>query len=79
VELSRLGECAVRADVKSAMILLNAEPGTAREKVIFDSIMPVFEGCVTTSVVYADTVSVRGEIATNLMRLAHSETLEATK
>ena len=69
IALSRLGECAVRRDPKSAIALLKSEAGSAGENQAFGAMMPVLESCAANSPARHDAVAVRGEIGAALLRL----------
>lgn len=81
IALSRLGECAVRADPKNAKALLTGKPGSLQERASFEAIMPALEGCSAGMTVRASEIAVRGEIGAALLRLhnlrAHRNNAEA--
>ncbi|HEX8307324.1 MAG TPA: hypothetical protein VF645_02770 [Allosphingosinicella sp.] len=71
--LSRYGECAVRGAPAGSKALLLTVPDTPQESAAFDALRPVLERCmVQGQTVRFGRVALRGSIAINFYRLAHS-------
>jgi len=71
--LSRYGECVVRSDGEGAKALLLTGPDTPQETAAFDRLRPVFAHCLTEGrTLRFGRTTLRGSIAINFYRLAHS-------
>lgn len=77
--LSRYGECVVRGDASGAKLLLLTGPDTPQETAAFNALRPVLERCLEAGrTLRFGRVALRGSIATNFYRLAHSARAAAT-
>lgn len=77
--LSRYGECTVRGDPAGSKALLLTAPDTPQETAAFNALRPVLERCMVEGrTIRFGRVALRGSIAINFYRLAHSARASAT-
>lgn len=78
--LSRYGECAVRGNPAGSKALLLAAPDSAQETAAFNALRPVLERCLVEGrTIRFGRVALRGSIAINFYRLAHSAGARVSK
>jgi len=77
--LSRYGECVARVDAAGAKALLLTGPDTPQETAAFAALRPALERCLEEGrTLRFGRVTLRGSIAINFYRLAHSARAAAT-
>lgn len=73
IYLAGFGECVVRADPANSHALLMTDAESAQESATFKALTPAFGGCLTAGRSLAfNKLTLRGTIAMNYYRLAHS-------
>ena len=71
--LSRFGECVVRSDAQNSKGLVLTRPDTPQEAAAFAALRPALQTCLPEGeTLRFGKVALRGTIAINLYRLAHS-------